>query len=289
MRILLIGRTGQLGGDLVRNNTGHELIAPDRDELDVVDPTQVVAALGRYLPQVVINCAAFHNVPLCEQQPDLAFRVNCVAMRDLALACRDADARLVTFSSDYVFGSNRRQPHVEDALPHPLQVYGITRLAGEHAVLAVAPEHAIVVRTCGLYGFSGAKSKGGNFVDGRVADARAGKRIEMACEQVISPTSTHDLSLAVYALIAHQRSDPGIYHLVNSGCCSWYEFTCEIVKIIGASVDVVPVNRGGVTQGMRRPLYSVLENTRAQALGITLRPWREALANYLRAKYPEPA
>ena len=105
MRILLIGRTGQLGGDLVRNNARHELIAPDRDELDVVDPMQVTTALGRYRPQLVINCAAFHNVPLCEQQPDLAFRVNCVAMRDLALACRDADARLVTFSSDYVFGS----------------------------------------------------------------------------------------------------------------------------------------------------------------------------------------
>jgi dTDP-4-dehydrorhamnose reductase len=255
----------------------------------VTSPAQVQAALGRYRPDVVINCAAFHNVPLCEQQPDVAFRVNCIAMRDLAVACRDADTRLVTFSSDYVFGGDRREPHEEDALPHPLQVYGISRLAGEHAVLASAPRHALVIRTCGLYGVSGARSKGGNFVDGRVADARAGKRIEMACEQFISPTATHDLSIAVHALIGHRGSVPGIYHLVNSGACSWYEFTREIVRIAGAPVEVVPVDRGGMTQGMRRPLYSVLANTRAQKLGITLRPWQEAVADYLRTKYPELA
>ena len=134
MRILLIGRTGQLGGDLLRNNTVHEIIAPERAVLDVMNPDEVREALREYNPALVINCAAFHNVPLCEQQPDQAFRVNCVAMRDLAIACREADTRLVTFSSDYVFGSDRREPHVESALPHPLQIYGISRLAGEHAV-----------------------------------------------------------------------------------------------------------------------------------------------------------
>ncbi len=286
MRILLIGRTGQLGGDLVRNNTEHELIAPGREALDVTRPDQVRTALGAHRPDLVINCAAFHNVPMCEQEPDNAFRVNCVAMRDLAAACRDSGARLLTFSSDYVFGGDRGEPYLEDDLPHPLQIYGISRLAGEHAVLAAAPEHAVVVRTCGLYGRSGARSKGGNFVDGRVADARAGNRIEMACEQVIAPTSTDDLSRAVYALIAHPRLAPGIYHLVNSGACSWYEFTCEIVRVIGGAAEVVPVDRGGRTGGMRRPLYSVLANTRARALGITLRPWPEALSEYLQAKYP---
>ncbi len=289
MRILLIGRTGQLGGDLMRNNRDHELIAPDRDVLDVVHPDQVRTALREHRPGLVINCAAFHNVPLCEQQPDIAFRVNCVAMRDLALACRDADVRLITFSTDYVFGSDRRKPHLEDELPQPLQIYGISRVAGEYAVMASAPEHAIVIRTCGLYGQTGARSKGGNFVDGRVADARAGKRIEMACEQVISPTSTDDLSRAVLELAVHPRSGSGIYHLVNEGACSWYEFTREIVRLVGASADVIPVDRGGVTQGMRRPLYSALENARAKALGITLRPWQDAVAAYLRAKYPETA
>lgn len=286
MRILLIGGTGQLGGDLVRNNTDHDLIVPDREALDVVRPEQVRAALISHRPELVINCAAFHNVPLCEQQPEKAFRVNCVAMRDLAAACRDSGARLLTFSSDYVFGGDRTEPYAEDDLPHPLQIYGISRLAGEYSVLATESE-AIVIRTCGLYGRSGARSKGGNFVDGRVADARAGRVIEMACEQVVAPTSTDDLSRAVFALISHQGLAGGIYHLVNSGACSWYEFTCEIIRLCGSAASVVPVDRGGKSGEMLRPLYSVLGNARAAAVGVALRPWQEALADYLRAKYPE--
>jgi dTDP-4-dehydrorhamnose reductase len=188
-----------------------------------------------------------------------------------------------------VFGGERSEPWREDDRPFPLQVYGISRLAGEHAALASAPEHAVVIRTCGLYGRSGARSKGGNFVDGRVADARAGKRIEMASEQVVAPTSTDDLSRAVYALLASPKLAPGIYHLVNEGACSWYEFTREIVRLVGGKSEVEPVDRGGKTGNMRRPLYSVLANTKARALGVRLRPWREALADYLRAKHPESA
>lgn len=287
MKILLIGATGQLGGDIVRNNDVHDIHAPARSALDLARPDQMTETIRALRPAMVINCAAFHNVPLCEEQPEQAFRINCAAVRDLAETCRDIGAWLVTFSSDYVFGGEKRAPYLEDDRPAPLQVYGITRLAGEHAALATAPERAVVIRTCGLYGRSGAKSKGGNFVDGRVADARAGKRIEMASEQVLAPTSTDDLSRAVLSLIAHPRLSSGIYHLVNEGECSWYEFTREIVRLIGASTEVLPVDRGGRSGNMRRPLYSVLANTRARKLGITLRPWREALADYLRAKYPE--
>ena len=286
MKILLIGASGQLGGDLLRNNDAHDIVAPDRNALDLANPAQVAETIRALRPAAVINCAAFHNVPLCEEQPELAFRINCVAVRQLAELCEETGARLVTFSSDYVFGGDKRTPYVEDDRPAPLQMYGITRLAGEHAALATAPDRAVVFRTCGLYGRSGAKSKGGNFVDGRVADALAGKRIEMASEQVVVPTSTDDLSRAVLSLIVHPRLAPGVYHLVNEGQCSWYEFTRAIVETVGAETEVVPVDRGGRTGNMRRPLYSVLSNTRARALGVALRPWREALADYLRAKHP---
>jgi dTDP-4-dehydrorhamnose reductase len=285
MKILLIGATGQLGGDIVRNNKIHDIHAPERGALDLARPAQVAETIRTLRPAMVINCAAFHNVPLCEEQPEQAFRINCVAVRQLAELCEETGARLVTFSSDYVFGGDKRTPYVEDDRPAPLQIYGITRLAGEHAALATAPERAVVIRTCGLYGRSGAKSKGGNFVDGRVADARAGKRIEMASEQVLVPTSTDDLSRAVLSLISHPRLAPGIYHLVNEGQCSWYEFTRAIVETVGAKTEVVPVDRGGRTGKMRRPLYSVLSNTRARALGIVLRPWREALRAYIESKY----
>ena len=184
-------------------------------------------------------------------------------------------------------GGQRSAPWCEDDRPAPLQIYGITRLAGEHVALATAPEKAVVIRTCGLYGRSGARSKGGNFVDARVADVRAGTRIEMGCDQIVAPTSTDDLSRAVLALIAHPRLSAGVYHLVNEGACSWYDFTREIVRVLGAAVEVIPVDRKGRSGNMRRPLYSVLANVRARALGITLRPWQEALADYLRAKFPE--
>ena len=285
MKILLIGATGQLGGDIVRNNDVHDIHAPERGALDLARPAQVAETIRALRPAMVINCAAFHNVPLCEEQPEQAFRINCVAVRQLAELCEETGARLVTFSSDYVFGGDKRTPYVEDDRPAPLQIYGITRLAGEHAALAASPERAVVIRTCGLYGRSGAKSKGGNFVDGRVADARAGKRIEMASEQVLVPTSTDDLSRAVLSLIAHPQLAPGIYHLVNEGQCSWYEFTRAIIEIVGAETEVVPVDRGGRTGKMRRPLYSVLANTRARALGVALRPWREALQAYIERKY----
>ena len=285
MRILLIGRTGQLGGDLLRANPGHEIVAPERVELDITNAGQVRAALEHHRPGLVVNCAAFHNVPQCEAEPAQAFRVNCTAVRDLALACRDAGARLMTFSSDYVFGGERRTPYGEDDLPAPLQIYGISRLAGEHAALAAAPDHAVVIRTCGLYGRSGARSKGGNFVDGRVADARAGKTIEMASEQVVAPTSTEDLSRAVFALAAAPGLAPGIYHLVNEGQCSWYELTLAIVEILGLPARVVPVDRQGRSGNLRRPLYSVLANHKARRLGITLAPWRDALERYLRQRY----
>lgn len=287
MKILLIGATGQLGGDLLRNNPGHTIVAPARRELDLARPGEAAGIVSDVRPDVVINCAAFHNVPQCEVDTAQAFLVNCVAVRDLAAASAAQSVRLVTFSSDYVFGGDRTTPWREDDRPAPLQIYGISRLAGEHAALSAAPEHVVIIRTCGLYGRSGARSKGGNFVDARVADARAGKRIEMASEQVVAPTSTADLSQAVFALLGISGFGPGIYHLVNEGACSWYEFTREIVRSMGGKAEVVPVDRGGRTGNMRRPLYSVLANTRARALGVIMRPWREALVAYLQSKYPE--
>lgn len=283
MKILLIGKTGQLGGDILRNNTVHEIFAPDRKELDIQSPESLAAVIESRRPDVVINTAAFHNVPLCETEPATAFLVNCVAVRNLAAACNRINALFVTFSSDYVFGGEKRTPYREDDKPAPLQIYGMSRLVGEHAALSTAPDRAVVIRTCGLYGASGAKSKGGNFVDKRIQDARTATTMEMASEQIVSPTSTHDLSKAVLQLIEHPKKTPGIYHLVNEGECSWYEFTRAIYEIAGLNVKVTPVDRKGRTGDMRRPLYSALANTKARALGITLPAWRDGLERYLRA------
>ena len=285
MKVLLIGATGQLGGDLLRNNVAHEIVAPGRDVLDLARPAQLATVIADLAPDAIINCAAFHNVPQCEQQPQEAFLTNCVAVRELAAAAQASGARLVTFSTDYVFGgAGRREPYLETDLPQPLQIYGISRLAGELAALAVAPRNTVIIRTCGLYGEHHSRSKNGNFVEQRVAEAEAGRHIQMACEQTVAPTYCDDLSRAVWSLLEHPGGAAGIYHLTNEGECSWYEFAKAILELSGYPPDIEPVDRGGMSGKMRRPLYSVLANTRARALGISLRPWREALAAYLQTK-----
>jgi dTDP-4-dehydrorhamnose reductase len=283
MRILLIGAGGQLGSDLIKNNPGHEIIAPRRAELDVTRKDAISIILRESKPDWVINTAAFHNVPLCEEQPEQAFRVNCVAVRDLGLACDKHGARLLTFSTDYVFDGEQREPYREDDCPAPLQIYGMSKLAGERMALAAAAERVVVVRTCGLYGHAGAASKGGNFVDKRVNDGRTLNALEMSCDQTVCPTSTDDLSKAVYDLLSRIKQGSGIYHLVNEGECTWYEFTKAIYEYLGLAIKLNPVDRGGRTNFMRRPLYSVLANTRASALGVSLPHWKDALKRYLQS------
>ena len=285
MKILLIGKTGPLGADIARTNTLHEIYAPDRMVLDIRSRDSVDAVLGDYRPQVVINTVAFDDVPLCETDPARAFLVNCAAVRDVAAACRGINAVFVTFSTDYVFDGQKKALYTENDKPAPLQIYGISRLAGEFAALSVAPEHTIIIRTCGLYGMSGAQHKGGNFVDKRIEDAQSQTPLPMGGDQIVSPTYTRDLSKAVLQLIGHPERRPGIYHLVNEGKCSWYEFTKAIYEIMALNVAVIPVDRSGKGGDIRRPLYSALANTKARALGIILPPWRNALERYLLEKY----
>ncbi len=281
MKILLIGKTGQLGGAILKVPGRHEIVAPDRSELDITSPEQIHAAVARNRPDVVINTAAFHDVPLCEDRFEDAFRVNCAAVRDLARACGSAGALFVTFSTDYVFDGSRGTPYTEDDRPAPLQMYGLSKLAGEFYALSAAPSRAVVIRTCGLYGISGARSKGGNFVDNRLRDARKARVLEMTCEQTVAPTFAGDLAPAVLALVRNPRLSPGIYHLVNEGGCTWHEFTKAIFETAGVDIEVLAVDRGGKTGEMRRPLYSVLANTKAKRMGVVLPHWKEGLRSYI--------
>lgn len=166
-----------------------------------------------------------------------------------------------------------------------MQIYGVTRAAGEFVAMAVAPQNTIIIRSCGLYGVLGAKSKEGNFVDKRINDAKINKRMEISCEQIVSPTYTHDLSLAVLSLIEKQNLEHGIYHLVNEGVCSWYDFTKTIYKLMKIDIELVVVNRNGLDNGMHRPLYSALANTKAKQIGIVLPHWEDAIKRYLQEKY----
>lgn len=285
MKILLIGKTGQLGGSLLADPQGHHIYAPGRDILDLECTDSCEKAISEFTPDVVINTAAFHNVPLCEEEPHRAFAVNCIAVRDLAVICKKMNVKLVTFSTDYVFGGDKRTPYKENDHTAPLQMYGISRLAGEKIALAVAPEHTVIIRTCGLYGLAGASSKGGNFVRKRIADAEVQSELKMGCDQIVSPTYTQDLAQAVLSLIEHPKVAGGIYHLVNEGECSWFEFTQSIYGLMDVKINLIPVDRKGMSGAMRRPLYSVLANTKAHKLGIVLPHWRDSLSRYIKRNF----
>jgi len=284
MKILLIGKSGQLGSSILQANKNFDILAPDRAVLDIDNFDSVENTINNFRPEVVINTAAFHNVPLCERQPLNAFNTNCISVGNLAKVCKKYDTKLVTFSTDYVFDGEKNKPYAEDDQPKPLQYYGVTRLAGEQIALGINPQ-TMIIRTCGLYGLNGAQSKGGNFVDHRINDAHNLKAIEMGCDQTVSPTNALDLAEATLKLIQHYKSCNGIYHLANAGSCTWYEFTLAIYQILQLNLEVIPINRNGLSGEMRRPLYSALANTRANALGITMRNWEFALKDYIERKY----
>jgi dTDP-4-dehydrorhamnose reductase len=282
-RILLIGASGQLGTDLADRLAGPRLVAAARGELDVTDPAAVERALAEVRPAVVLNTAAYHRVDDIERDPAPAFQVNVVAVHHLARACARHDARLVHFSTDYVFGGDRPGPYAESAPPAPLSAYGTSKLAGEYLVRQASERH-VVVRSSGLYGVAGSSGKGGNFVETMLRLAREGRPIRVVDDQVLAPTYTADLADAVVRLLA---ADPpgGVYHLTNGGACSWLAFARRIFELTGLAPDLGPTTSAAFAAPARRPANSVLLNTRAAALGLApLRGWDEALGAYLTAK-----
>ena len=277
-RVLITGGGGQLASDLEGLlQGGAQVLAPPRASLDVTDDAAVGAAFADFRPTAVFNCAAFHNVEVCEREEDRAFEVNARAVKRLAERCAEHRAKLVHVSTNYVFDGRGEAPWTEEDLPHPRSVYGASKLAGEHAALAYAPG-ALVVRTGGLYGEHGSASKGGNFVVRMMARAREHGALRMVADQRLTPTATADLAGALVR--ASDRGMAGLLHLTNAGACSWFQFTAAIMEEAGIDVPIEPV----VTSpgGASRPLNGVLSCARAEAAGIApLAHWRDALRHYL--------
>jgi dTDP-4-dehydrorhamnose reductase len=283
-RIVLIGAGGQLGTDLKNVLPADRLVPLTRADLDVTDRRAVTAKLADTRPAWVINTAAFHRVDDIETKDRAqAFAVNEVAVGQLAEACSRHGARLLHLSTDYVFGGGPRGPYAEDAPPAPLNVYGRSKLAGERLVEAAGPDH-VVIRSSGLYGVAGSAGKGGNFVETMVRLGREGRTIRVVNDQISTPTYTADLADAIAGLLALAPRG-GIYHLTNSGACSWFEFARHIFTLLNLAPDLQPTTSREFGASATRPPNSVLRNTRATALGLPpLRPWPDALAAYLRAK-----
>lgn len=284
MRVVVIGANGQLAHDLipVLEAVGYEVVGLMHAQIEVSDLESVRTALGAAQPQIVINTAAYHKVDEVEDNPDQAFAVNAVGPRNLALVCRDLEAPLVHLSTDYVFSGRKGSPYVESDPVDPVNIYGISKAAGEMVLRYLWPQH-FIVRSSGLYGIAGSSGKGGNFVELMLRLAREGRSIKVVNDQKLTPTSTRALARQIAALIRTQAY--GTYHATCQGECTWYDFAAEIFRRSGLNPELAPQTTAQSGTRVIRPPYSVLENANLKRIGLDLMlPWQDAFVAYLQER-----
>lgn len=278
--VLVTGADGMLGVDLVsRLEKGpYHLMASTIDTMDILDPDQVKDSLYSLRPDVVIHTAAYTAVDRAEREQDLCMAVNHQGTRNIALVCREIDAELVYISTDYVFDGAKTSPYEETDIPHPVNVYGKSKYLGEQAVCELVTKHKIC-RTSWLLGLLGIA--GANFLEKIFQASLSNKTLKVISDQKGSPTFTFDLALMLERFLT--LPEYGIFHVTNSGVCSWYELAKTALEMNSQSdVTVFPVSSAEFPCDAKRPRNSVLGSSRLMTLGIPLlRNWRDALKEYL--------
>ena len=275
MKILITGANGMLGHDLIDVlEKGHDLIPTTSKTLDITNESQTIDYICDAKPEIVINCAAYTDVDGCEENSELAYDVNGRGVRNLALACRKIDCPLVHISTDYVFDGTATEPIAEDGEIGPISVYGKSKLEGEEAIQEILEKY-FIIRTAWLYGVNGR-----NFPKTMLELAQNHSEITVVYDEVGSPTYTLDLAVGISQLI--ETDCYGIYHLTNSGSCSWCEFARHIFEIAEKDVNVIPVTASEFARPAPRPTYSVLENRNWVEKGFQpLRDYKEAIKEYI--------
>ncbi|MCX6004845.1 MAG: dTDP-4-dehydrorhamnose reductase [Chloroflexi bacterium] len=285
MKVLITGADGQLGTDLCKVLKNHQLLPLTINDGDITDYFFLEKQFLSYRPDVIINTAAYVRVDDCEDEVDLAFNVNALGARNVAVAAEKIGARLVHISTDYIFGGEdnpRSVPYTEFDDPIPSNTYGKSKLAGETLVRHLCKRH-FIVRSSALFGTAGAMGKGGNFIETILRLAKERPELQVVNDQVFSPTCTRDLADKLVKIMPTELF--GIFHITNSGACSWYEFAVEILRLAGIKTPVIPIKSEQYPQKARRPRYSVLDNYQARLLGWDdMRPWQSALVDYMQEK-----
>jgi dTDP-4-dehydrorhamnose reductase len=277
--ILVVGAKGMLGRDLMDvlhcSLPNEEIIGWDIEEIDIQKEEDTVFKIEKLRPDIVIHLAAYTDVDGCESNEEKAFAVNVEGTKHVALAASRCLAKMVYLSTDYVFDGNKKEPYLESDVPHPLNVYGRSKWEGEQHVQELV-ENYLVIRTQWLYG-----RYGKNFVTSILRQASEKSILSIVNDQMGSPTYSADLSRAIFTLI--QFNVRGIFHVANSDLCTWYTFGQAILKLSGMNkVKVIPISSKDLGRPAARPAYSVLNCQKLKReTGLTLRPWSEALKDYL--------
>jgi dTDP-4-dehydrorhamnose reductase len=283
-KVLIFGANGQLGVELTREFSAreHDVAAFTRREADIADASRVDAVFAAKNPEVVINAAAYNQVDVAEREPLAAYQANGLAVRNLAVACRQSDAKLVHFSSDYVFDGSAGRPYTEDDEPHPLGAYAVSKLAGELYVRAYL-DRALIIRTSGVFGPGGRHTARGNFVELMLRLAANGQPIRVVEDHFASPTYAPALAERTAQLVEHGAD--GIFHLGGGAAISWFDWARKIFEAAGLNPPLKPTNEREFRTAARRPKYSALSNAKAEKLGIAPMPsLEEAVRNYLSAR-----
>jgi dTDP-4-dehydrorhamnose reductase len=273
MKILLTGANGQLGQALQKAFVQDELVALDHQQLDITQLDSVRRAVQAFCPDIIINTAAYNQVDGAESDPLAAYRGNALGPRNLAVATAAVGIPLLHVSTDYVFDGTSARPYHEFDCPHPLSVYGASKLAGEEAVRSLNSKHYLV-RTAWLYSIVGR-----NFAKTICALAQQQPEVRVVNDQVGSPTYAPHLAAAIATLV--RTAAYGTYHLANQGAASWYELTCTLYRELAIATPVRPISTPELPRPAQRPAYSVLATI--QDPSILLPPWEEGVAVFAKA------
>jgi len=275
MKALIIGGKGLLGTNIapVLEKT-FDLTICDIDTWDITDRGSGESHIERYRPDVLINLAAMTDVDGCEDKREPAERINAHGAGIVADLCREHNVRFVHISTDYVFDGTKTLPYKENDIPNPISVYGNTKLMGERAVLEKNPL-SLIIRAQWLYG------KGGeNFITKVVKIAKQSGTLRVVNDQRGSPTYAKDLAEPLIALI--EKGKTGIYHLANSGSCTWFDFAGEIFRLLEIDTAIIPISSDELERKAKRPSYSVFDMWKFQKdTGLKMRLWQEALGEYV--------
>jgi dTDP-4-dehydrorhamnose reductase len=283
-KVIVLGASGQLGVELCSELThrGYELSRFERTALNILDGEKVERVFAEFEPFAVFNAAAYNMVDVAEKEPLAAFEANALGVRNLALACRQSDARLIHFSTDYVFDGKLGRAYTENDATHPLGAYAVSKLAGELFAQAYL-DNPLIVRTSGVFGPGGLKTARGNFPELMLRLAREQKPIRVVEDHVASPT--YAPALASRSIDLLERNLEGVFHIGGGEPISWFKYASLVFEKAGIKADLAPTNEREYRSAARRPRFSALDNARMRECGISPMPsLAESVESYLKAR-----
>jgi len=281
LKVAVIGANGQLGSDIVAHFSDKcEVVSLTHQEIEISNLDQSREVLTAIQPDVLINTAAYHNVPKCEENPTLSFEINGLGALNLAKLSTDQKFKLVHFSTDYVFDGAKQKPYIESDCPNPLNVYALTKLDGEKLIQNYS-ERFFIIRVAGIYGKTPCRAKGGNFIDTMIKAAASRPLVKVVQDEKLTPTATTEIAQNTFELI--QTDAFNLYHMTSQEAVSWYDFARVIFDELNLQTPLQSCSVDDFPSPVKRPTYSALENANLKQIKMDhMSHWKDALIHYLR-------